>query len=74
MDGLEDDKAMAFKIRSMRGKTCSTWTTAGTCIPGAASDFPGTSMLGALLRRLLIENLPCQFVQSGLTGESTNDL
>jgi hypothetical protein len=46
MDGLENGKAMLFKIRSLRGETCSAWTAEETCIPGAVTDSSVTSMLG----------------------------
>ena len=48
MDGLEDGKSILFKIRSLRGETCSAWTDEQTSSPGAVTDSSVTSMLGRI--------------------------
>jgi hypothetical protein len=48
IDGLVDGNPMQFKIRSVRGTVCSTWTLEQTCASGAVTDSSVPSMLGAV--------------------------
>jgi hypothetical protein len=48
MDGLENGKAMLFRIRSLRGETASAWTSEHTCTPGAVTDSSVLGMLGRI--------------------------
>jgi len=46
LEGLEDGRALQFRIRSLRGQAHSAWTAEVACIPGAVTDASVTSMLG----------------------------
>jgi hypothetical protein len=48
LDGLEDNKPVTLKIRSVRGKQYSAWSAEQSCTPGAVTDSSITSMLGRI--------------------------
>jgi hypothetical protein len=48
IDGLENDKSMKFRIRSLRGESVSVWTSEQSCTPGAVTDSSVLSMLGRI--------------------------
>ncbi len=48
LNGLEDNKPVLLKIRSVRGKQYSAWSAEQSCTPGAVTDSSVTSMLGRI--------------------------
>jgi hypothetical protein len=51
---LKDGQAMQFKIRCLRGDSCSPWTAEQTCASGAVTDSSVTSMFSSVPLRTLL--------------------
>lgn len=48
IDGLQDGRALHFKMRSRRADACSDWTPEQTCAPGAVTDSSVLAMFRAV--------------------------
>ena len=55
LDKLTDGKPLQFRIRSLRGKSCSAWTAEQYCTPGRVTGSSVISMLNRIPRWAMIK-------------------